>query len=55
MREACLYNNRKICSNIFENLQGINEMNTLSFLGEVAVMSTHDGGIHREWGVEGRA
>ena len=29
MREACLYNNNKFCSNIFENLQGIDEMNTL--------------------------
>ena len=31
MREACLYNNNKFCSNIFENLQGIDEMNTLEF------------------------
>ena len=29
-------------------------MNTWSFLGEVAVMSPHDGGTHQEWGVEGR-
>ena len=49
MREACLYNNWSFCSNIFENLQGINEMNPLEFFGEVAVMSAH-----QEWGVEGR-
>ena len=29
-------------------------MNTLEFIGEVAVMSPHDGGTHLEWGVEGR-
>ena len=33
MREACLYNNWSFCSNIFENFQGINEMNTLECLG----------------------
>ena len=32
MREACLYNNWSFCSNIFENLQGINKMNPLEFL-----------------------
>ena len=31
MREACLYNKWCFCSNIFENLQGINEMNPLEF------------------------
>ena len=31
MREACLYNNWSFCSNVFENLQGINEMNPLEF------------------------
>ena len=45
------------CSNIFENLQGINEMNPLEFVffvcGEVAMMSPHDGGTQLEWGVEG--
>ena len=55
MREACLYNNWSFCSNIFENLQGINEMNPLEFFGgEVAAMSPHDGGTHPEWAVEGR-
>ena len=56
MREACLYNKWCFCSNIFENLQGINEMNPLEvfFGGEVAMMSPHDGGTHLEWGVEGR-
>ena len=33
MREACLNNNWSCCSNIFENLQGINEMNPLEFFG----------------------
>ena len=45
MREACLYNNWSFCANIFENLQGINEMNPLEFFGEVAVMSPHDGAL----------
>ena len=55
MREACLYNKWCFCSNIFENLQGINEMNPLElFWGEVAMMSPHDRGTHLEWGVEGR-
>ena len=53
---------------MFENLQGVNEMNTLEFFcfffflggggggggGEgVAVMSPHDGGTHLEWRVGG--
>ena len=29
MREACLYNKWCFCSNIFDNLQGINEMNPM--------------------------
>ena len=33
MREACLYNRWCFCSNIFENLQGISEMNPLFFWG----------------------
>ena len=33
MKEACLYNNWSFCSNIFENLQGINGMNSLEFFG----------------------
>ena len=31
MREACLHNINKFCSNIFENLQGINDFNNLVF------------------------
>ena len=57
MREACLYNKWRFCSNIFENLQGINEMNPLEFFflgGGVAMMSPRIGGTHLEWGVEGR-
>ena len=55
MREDCLYNNWSFCSNIFENLQGINEINPLEFIfWEVAVINPHDGGTHLEWGVEGR-
>ena len=38
----------------FLNSQGINEINTLEFFGEVAVMSHHEGGTNPEWGVEGR-
>ena len=33
MREACLYNNWSFVQIFFENLQGINEMNTLEFFG----------------------
>ena len=66
MREACLYNKWCFSSSIFENLQGINEMNPLEFffvggwwvVGRgwwgVAMMSPRDGGTHQEWGVEGR-
>ena len=38
MREACLYNNWSFCFNIFDNLQGINDMNPWEFFWEVAVM-----------------
>ena len=55
MREACLLYKLKFCSNIFENLQGINEMNIFEFFwGDVVVMSPPDGGTHLEWGLEGR-
>ena len=56
MREACKYNKWCFCFDIFDNLQGINEMNPLEFFWGVgvAMMNPHDGGTHLEWGVEGR-
>ena len=54
MREACLYNNWSFCSNIFENLQGFNEMNPLEFFWGGGGDESPRWGTHLEWGVEGR-
>ena len=54
MREACLYNNWSFVPIFLKIYRALMRWTPWSFLGEVAVMSRHDGGTHLEWGVEGR-
>ena len=54
MREACLYNNGSFVPIFLKIYRALMRWTLWSFLGEVAVMSPHDGGTHLEWGVEGR-
>ena len=55
MREACLYNKWSFVSIFLKIYMELMRWTPGNFLGEVAVMSPHDGGTHLEWGVDGRA
>ena len=54
MREACLCSNWSFVPMFVKIYRALMRWTPWSFLGEVAVMSPHDGGTHLEWGVEGR-
>ena len=54
MREACLYNNWSFVPIFLKIYRALMRWTPWGFLGDVAMMSPHDGGTHLEWGVEGR-
>ena len=54
MREAGLYNNWSFVPVFLIINMALMRWTPWSSFGEVVVMSPHDGGTHREWGVEGR-
>ena len=54
MREACLYKNWILFQYFWKFTGHYWDEHLGFFVGEVAVMSPHDGGTHPEWGVEGR-
>ena len=54
MREACLSNNWSFVPMFLNIYRALIRWTPWSFFWEVAVMSPHNGGTHREWGVEDR-